>query len=164
MFIKKLERSFIIVIAAALLFLVKSNYDNYKFDHEPVSKEIKQRIEKKEKEILTNMQKNYGFAYKVPIIITDKIPSKLYGLTSFKNGIVKIYLNKKVMKESMEYMVNTVLPHEYAHALLFKERRLYSSASQAHGRMWQQACIALGGKDCEQFVNHDDVVLGKLPF
>jgi len=51
------------------------------------------------------MQKNFGFVFKVPLIITDKFKGRLYGLTSYEKGEIKIYLNKKVMQESMDYMV-----------------------------------------------------------
>ena len=110
------------------------------------------------------MQKHYGFAFKVPLLITDKISGKLYGVTSYeKDGTIKIYLNKKVMKESMEYMINNVIAHEYAHALLFKQRK-YTNYKDGHSPLWEQACKNLGAHNCERYVNHNDVVLGKLPF
>ena len=164
MFQKRLEIAFISVILIASAYLVKSNYDNYMFEKNPISSEMKQRLYNKEREILQNMKQHYGFEFEVPVVITDKLPTKLYGVTSYENGIIRIYLNKKIMKESMEYMVDSVLPHEYAHALLFKEGMVYNSEAAGHSLEWQRACVNLGGVDCERYVNHTDVIMGKLPF
>lgn len=109
------------------------------------------------------MQDNFGMRYKFPLIITDKIPGKLYGLTSYKNGKIKIFLNKKVMQESMSYIISDVIPHEYAHALLFKLGK-YSHMQEGHSKLWQDTCKKLGGKDCKQYVNQKEIILSKMPF
>ena len=109
------------------------------------------------------MQKSYGYAYKFPLIITDKFKGRLYGLTSFENGEIKIYLNKKVMQESMDYMVNSVLAHEYAHALLFKQGYFHTK-DDGHSKLWQQTCVKLGGTDCQQYVDQQEVIMAKMPF
>lgn len=163
MFKKRLEYIFLAVIVLAILFLVNSYYDDYKFKNNDIPDSYKKRIENKEKEILELMYKNYGFTYKFPIIITDKFKGKLYGLTSYDNTNIKIYLNKKVMRESIDYMIDTVIAHEYAHAVMFKMGHIYTS-NDGHSPKWRETCINLGGKKCEQYVNQNDVVLGKLPF
>jgi len=108
------------------------------------------------------MQKNFGFTFKVPLIVTDKFQGKLYGLTSYKNGEIKIYLNKKVMQESMDYMVDSVIAHEYAHALMFKLGHLH--VEDAHSIKWQEPCVKLGGKDCQQYVDSEEIIMSKMPF
>ncbi len=117
----------------------------------------------KEQDVLAHMQKNFGFTYKFPLIITDKVPGRLYGLTSYENGTIKIFLNKKVMQESMPYILSDVIPHEYAHALLFKLRQ-NSSGQGGHSKLWQDTCKKLGGKDCRRYVNQKEIVLSKMPF
>ncbi|MEN4046177.1 MULTISPECIES: SprT-like domain-containing protein [Sulfurimonas] len=109
------------------------------------------------------MQDNFGFIYRFPIIITDKVPGRLYGLTSYKNGKIKIFLNKKVMQESMPYMISDVIPHEYAHALLFK---LHQNAvrNDGHSRLWQETCKSLGGKNCRRYVDQKEIIMSKMPF
>lgn len=163
MFYKKLEYTFIFLIISALIFLAKNYYDDYQFKHNDIPNEYKIRIAEKENEILTLMQKNYGIVYKVPLIVTDKFKGRLYGLTVYKDGDVKIYLNKNVMQESIDYMVDSVIAHEYAHALMFRLGH-FPRAKEGHSKVWQEACIKLGGLGCAQYVNAKDVIMGKLPF
>lgn len=164
MFQKRLEVVFIGMILIASAYLVKSNYDDYMFDKNPISDEMKQRLHNKEREILQNMKQHYGFEFEVPVIVTNKLKTKLYGVTSYHNGRIRIYLNKKIMKESMNYVLESVLPHEYAHALLFKEGMVYESEKSGHSLEWQKACVNLGGINCDRYVSHSEVIVGKLPF
>ena len=151
------------MMGIALGVLANNYYNSYTFSHSEIPKKYQQRIDLKEQEILQLMQKNFGVQIKIPIVITNKFEGKLYGLTSYENGKITIYLNKKVMKESIDYMVESVLAHEYAHAFMFHLGYLHTH-KQGHSKKWQQTCVKLGGKSCEQYVNRDDVVLGKLPF
>ena len=161
---KKLELFFIAVMIISVAILASNWYNNYMFKSNPVSDEIIKQIEYKEQEVLTKMQNSYGYTYKFPLIITDKIDGRLYGVTSYQgNGDIKIYLNKKVMQESLDYILDTVIAHEYAHALLFKQNA-YRSRADGHSVLWQDTCTKLGGIDCAQYVNHKDVVMGKMPF
>jgi len=163
MFTKKLETFFLTVIVIAVLILAKNYYDSYTFKTNDIPDNYKKRIVDKEQEVLQLMQKNYGFSFQVPIIVTDKFKGRLYGITAYKSGEIKIYLNKKVMQESMDYMVDSVIAHEYAHALIFK-LGMRDAKKDGHSKEWQEACEKLGGIKCEQYVNSHDVVMGKLPF
>lgn len=163
MFKKKLEITFLSVIVVAILVLTKNYYDSYVFKHSDISDHYKQLILDKEQEILQLMHQHYGFTFKVPLIVTDKFKGKLYGLTSYKNGKIKIYLNKNVMQESMDYMLDTVIAHEYAHALMFKTGEIRPNGD-GHSSIWQQTCTNLGGINCEKYVNRSDVIMGKMPF
>ena len=160
---KKLELLFLTIIIFALSMLGYNFYRSYSFKHNPLAKPYLERISKKEQDVLSRMQKNFGFQVEFPIIITDKIPGRLYGLTSYENGHIKIYLNKKVMQESMNYMIENVIAHEYAHALLFYTHN-NSNANNGHSELWRETCQKLGGKDCRQYVNQQEIVLSKLPF
>ena len=143
--------------------LINNYYRSYTFKNHDIPETYKQRIKNKEQEVLQNMQKNYGFSFKVPLIVTDKFKGKLYGLTSYENGKIKIYLNKKVMKESMDYMVDSVIAHEYAHALIFKLGKLHTK-DDGHSNEWRLTCIKLGGVDCQQYVDHQEIIMSKMPF
>ncbi|NOQ30646.1 MAG: sprT domain-containing protein [Helicobacteraceae bacterium] len=163
MFKKKLELVFIFIALSAILFMAKNYYDEYQFKHNPIAQELLDRIYDKEREILTLMQQNYGYKVAFPIEVTDKIPSNLYGVTSSDSkGNIKILLNKKRFKESMDYIVESVLPHEYAHALIFKQGKY--RGSDGHSKAWQESCVKLGGVGCAKYVNSNDVIMGKLPF
>ena len=163
MFTKKLEIFFIGIILVALLFLGNNYYSSYSFKNSDIPESYKQRILDKEQEVLQHMQKNYGYAFKFPLIITDNFKGRLYGLTSYENREIKIYLNKKVMQESMDYMVDSVIAHEYAHALLFKQGFLHTK-DDGHSKLWQQTCSKLGGVDCQQYVDQQEIIMSKMPF
>ena len=163
MFSKKLELFFLTVIITAGVFLGLNYYRSYSFKHNPLPQSYLKQITNKEKDVLAHMQKNFGFQVEFPIIITDKIPGRLYGLTSYENGHITILLNKKVMQESMKYMIESVIPHEYAHALLFYLHK-NSNENDGHSKLWQQTCQKLGGKDCRQYVDQKEIIMSKLPF
>lgn len=160
---KRLEIIFITVILLALGVLGYNYYRDYSFKNNEIPDSYKQRIAEKEQEVLQNMQKNYGLTFKVPLIVTDKFQGRLYGLTSYENGNITIYLNKKVMKESIDYMVDSVIAHEYAHALMFKLGHLHTEKS-GHSKLWQETCVKLGAEDCQQYVNQQEIIMSKMPF
>ncbi len=163
MFQRRLELIFISIIAISIVVLGINYYSSYSFKHSDISESYKLRILDKEKEILQLMQKNYGFIFKVPLIVTDKFKGRLYGLTSYKDGEIKIYLNKKVMQESMDYIVDSVIAHEYAHALMFKQGYLHTKDG-GHSKQWQETCVKLGGVDCQQYVDQKEIIMSKMPF
>ena len=163
MFAKKLETIFLLTIIIAISILGYNYYKSYTFKNNDISVQYKKLIKDKEIEVLQNMQSQFGFVFKVPLIVTDKFKGRLYGLTSYKNGDIKIYLNKKVMQESMEYMVNSVIAHEYAHALMFKLGHIHTT-KDGHSKEWQKTCVKLGGKDCQQYVDQREIIMSKMPF
>ena len=163
MFKKRLETIFISVMIIAISVLGLNYYNSYTFKHNDIPDSYKQRIIDKEREVLHFMKKNYGFTFKVPLIVTDRFKGRLYGLTSYKNGDIKIYLNKKVMQESMDYIVDSVIAHEYAHALMFK-LAYFSSGDDGHSKKWQEVCTKLGGIDCQQYVDGQEIIMSKMPF
>ena len=161
MFIKKLEIFFLFTIIVFGGILCVNYYNAYEFKHNPLPQKYQIRIKKKEQEVLVNMQKHYGVEVNFPVIITGKISGKLYGLTTYENGKITIYLNKNVLRESIDYVVANVIPHEYAHALLFYLHE-NSSKNGGHTVLWKETCQNLGGKDCRRFVNQDEVVMDKM--
>ncbi|PHS56749.1 MAG: sprT domain-containing protein [Sulfurimonas sp.] len=163
MFKKKLELIFLSIIFVAIVVLAKNYYDSYTFNKNDISDEYKQLISDKETQILALMQKHYGYTFKVPIIVTNKFQGKLFGLTSYRDGNIKIYLNKKVMRESMHYIIDSVIAHEYAHALMFKKAYL-RSIKNAHSKQWMDTCLNLGALNCEKYVNQNEVIMAKMPF
>ena len=163
MFKKKLELTFISVILLSVSFLGFNYYDTYTFKNSDLSDAYKERIDLKIEEVLRNMQRNYGYTIDIPVIVTDKFKGRLYGLTSYENGNIKIYLNKKVMQESMDYMVESVIAHEYAHALMFAQGNI-NTKSDGHSQQWQRTCVKLGGKDCQQYVDQQEIIMSKMPF
>ena len=163
MFKKRLETAFIIIALLAIAVLGNNYYKSYTFKNNDIPDSYKKRIAIKEQEVLQLIQKRYGFNFQVPMIVTDKFKGRLYGLTSYKNGKIKIYLNKKVMQESMDYIVDSVIAHEYAHALMFKLGHLHTK-NDGHSNKWQQTCVKLGGVDCQQYVDQKEIIMSKMPF
>lgn len=160
---KKFELIFLSIIVIALSILALNYYKSYTFKNSDISDEYKERIVKKEQEILNNMQKNFGFSFKFPLVVTDSFQGRLYGLTAYQNNTITIYLNKKTMRESMDYIIQSVIAHEYAHALMFKLGDL-KQGPNGHSKKWKDTCIKLGGIDCREYVNQQEVIMSKLPF
>ena len=162
-FKKKLESFFIVVVLLALLFLAKNVYEQQQFKHNGLSGEQKEAIAFKEQEVLDKMQQNLGYRHKFKLVVTDRFKGNLYGLTSYQDGQIVIYLNKKVMFESMDYILESVIAHEYAHALMF-ELGHFNDTKGGHTEQWQVLCRKLGGKECGAYVNQHEVIMAKMPF
>ena len=60
-------------------------------------------------------------------------------------------------------MIDYVLPHEYAHALMFIFNK-FPKQNAGHTKLWQKICLTLEGKKCDRFVKHNDIMMGKLDF
>jgi len=160
---RKLEFLFLGVILVASVFLASSYYKSYSFKKSDLAESYKERIAQKEQEVLENMYKHFGIVYKVPLIVTDEFRGRLYGLSAYQNGEIKIYLNKKVMQESMDYMVDSVIAHEYAHAFMMKRGYLRERRA-GHSAKWREVCEKLGGAHCGQYVNQQEIIMSKMPF
>jgi len=160
---KTLEFSFLLVILLAVAWLSYSMYQSYRFKNNPISSKIQQKINTKVYAVESLIRKHFGIDFKAPVIISDKMPSNLYGVASYnQSGEIKIHLNKKRMRESLPYIIEDVIPHEYAHALMFKFG--YFDSSDGHSARWQKICEKLEGNNCQRYVDHQDIVSGKLPF
>ena len=57
-------------------------------------------------------------------------------------------------------MIKDVLPHEYAHALMFVLGD-FSNINGGHSLKWEQICKKLNGLKCDRFVNNHDIIIGK---
>ena len=159
---KTLERSFILVILLAVTVLSYNMYRSYQFKKHPVSLEMQQKINTKVDHVESLIRKHFRIDFKAPMVISDKMPSNLYGAVGYDQNGIKIYLNKKRMRESLPYIIDDVIPHEYAHALMFHFG--YFDKGDGHNARWQQICQKLEGKNCQRYVDHQDIVSGKLPF
>ena len=161
---KSIELILLVITSVAAFFLLRNLYNDYMFHKKPLPQSYLNEIKLVENEILNNMQREFGYQIKFPIIITDKIPGKIYGVTSHdKYGNIKIYLNKKIMKESFSYILSDVIAHEYAHAFLF-HGNYYANGGEGHSDIWKQTCDKLGGANCRRYVDSHDVIMNKLPF
>jgi len=158
---------FSIITIGSLILLIYSWYKDYQFDNNPLSKDISQKIAAKKFEIKRLIKNKYQTNIEFDLIVTNKMNSNLFGLASYdvNTNEIKIYLNKKRFKESLDYMIEDVMPHEYAHALMFSFGS-FSNKNSGHTVAWQKICKNLNGKRCDRFVNHNDILIGKtkLPF
>ena len=82
-------------------------------------------------------------------------------LGRYKHGKIKIELNKKRFQENENYMINYVLPHEYAHALMFYFGK-FEEENGGHTTLWQKFCFDVGGIKCDRFVDHNDILIEKI--
>jgi|GEM_PF-384854 len=161
-FSKTLYGIFFSITLISVLLLLFSWYKNYQFDNNPISNEIQKKVQEKKIQMIKLIRRHYNIYVNIPILITDKMNSKLFGMTVYdnKDSSIKIYLNKKRFKESINYMIDDVIAHEYAHALMFKKGE-FSSKNSGHTLKWQKACLLLEGNRCDRFVNHKDILMDK---
>jgi len=149
------------IVVLGTILLIYNIISSYNFKHNPLSNEILNSIHIKEQEVLNNIQKYYHINAKVPIHISNKMKNRLYGLCTLSaHNKIDIYLNKKMFQESTDYMINDVLPHEYAHAVMFIQGNI-SNKHNGHNKQWQNICKNIGGLRCERFVDSNDIIISK---
>ena len=164
MTILKIKKIFLSIVIASSIMLSIVIYRDISFKNNPLSSDIVQKIEQKKQHLVKLVYQKYGFYFDVPVLVSDKLPDNLFGLAAYTTAKeIKIYLNKKRFQESVEYMIDYVLPHEYAHALMFRFGD-FSKENGGHTLKWQKVCLSLEGKKCDRYVKHQDVIYGKVPF
>jgi len=161
-FSKRLYMIFFGITILSLFLLLFSWYKSYQFDHNPISNDIKRQVKNKQIQLVKLIKRKYQMNFIVPLIITDQMKSSLFGMTTYetKRNQITIYLNKKRFKESLDYMIDDVIPHEYAHAIMFKFGN-FSNKNAGHTLQWQKVCRSLEGLRCDRFVNHKDILIDK---
>jgi len=159
-FTKTLERFFIFLMALAIAYLVSNWYKSTSFKENPLSQKTQTRVLKAEDKALSLINERFQLRPIIPLIISDEFHSNLYGLTVYKDNEIKIYLNKKRFKESEDYMINEVIPHEYAHAMVFLLGK--KTSKDGHTPLWQKICLELEGKQCIQYVDNEAIVREKM--
>ena len=162
MFLKKLKSFFLLVTILASFLLLYLWYDNYQFSNNSLEKKYQVQINSKQKKLEFLSYKYFKITRKFPIIISDKLENNRYGMATFdKQRQIKIYLNKKRFKENHKYMINDVLVHEYAHAIMFQKND-FTNKNSGHTKKWQNICKALEGQRCDRFVNNKDILIEKI--
>jgi len=152
---------FTLLTVVSIILFILVFYKDKEFQNNPLSKEVIQKLQVKNNIIKQKIRKKYKINFNIPIVIEDQLPNNLFGLASYKKGTIKIFLNKKRFQENESYMTDNVLPHEYAHALMFHFGD-FSKQNGGHTPRWQQICKDIGGLKCDRFVNHNDILIEKL--
>ena len=158
--IQSLEKIFFLVIVISLGYIAYNWYQSYLFKTNPLSADIQKRVEQREAEVLSLIYKKYKIRPHIPLVISDEFHSSLYGLTTYENGKIEISLNKKRFKESVDYMIEEVIPHEYAHAMVFILAE--QSSKDGHTKAWQRICLELDGLSCERYVDNEEIIRQKI--
>lgn len=159
-FNKKLEKFFILLIIIPLLYMIYTSYENKSFRENPLSEDILNNVGFAEKKVLDLIYKKYNFKPFITLIISNDFNSRLYGITSYKNAHATIYLNKKRFKESSVYMIEEVIPHEYAHAIVFILGK--KTSQDGHTKVWKDICFKLDGKACVRYVDNEAIIREKM--
>ena len=161
MFLKRLKSFFLLTTVLASFLLFYLWYDDYQFSNNSLEEKYQVLISKKIKKLQYLSYQYFNINRKFPILISNKLESNRYGMTTFdKNQQIKIYLNKKRFKENHKYMIDDVLVHEYAHAIMF-EKRDFTDKNSGHTKKWQNICKKLEGLRCDRFVNTRDILIEK---
>jgi SprT protein len=151
---------FLFIIFLGISILYFNFQKNIKWQNGNIPKEIVVKIKNKSIEIETLIKQKYRILPNFPVVISDDLPTKIFGATTFDGKNIEILLNRKRLKESLDYMLNDVLPHEYAHALVFHFR--VNGGKDGHNHIWQEFCINLNGVHCEKYVNTQDLIFKKI--
>lgn len=159
-FTKRLEYLFVLVTLTALCYMGYNWYVQKNFEDNPLSERVQQRIQEAQQKVLEDIYTSFGLRVQIPLIVSKEFDSRLYGLTSYKDGQIAIYLNKKRFKESETYMLEEVIPHEYAHAMHFILEG--ARKGDGHTQRWQEICRKLDGIRCERYVDNEDIVRQKM--
>jgi len=157
---KNMEKFFIVLMLLAVAYLVSNWYKSKVFKDNPISYKAQERVLKAEEKVLSLINKKFDKKPQIPLIVSDDFNSNLYGLTVYKDNQIKIYLNKKRFQESEDYMIEEVIPHEYAHAMVFLLGK--KTSKDGHTSLWQKICLELEGKQCVQYVDNEAIVREKM--
>jgi hypothetical protein len=161
---EKFYKTFAFIVLSSLIGLFYITYENEKFFNNPLDKEVLLKVDKKIFFLKQRVYQLYGVKVSFPVEIVQKIPDNLYGLATYsKDGKIRVLLNKNRFKENENYMIDYVLPHEYAHAMMFYFGN-FTKQNGGHTKKWQQICLSLGGKKCDRYVGQNDILLEKVSF
>jgi hypothetical protein len=164
MFLKDLQKVFILIVITSSILLVYIWYEDYNFSKNPLDRKYLTQIERKHLELRFLAKKHFNITRVFPIIVSDELKSKNFGMTTYnQNGTIKIYLNKNRFKENSSLMINDTLPHEYAHAIMFTISD-FSDENSGHSKRWQYICKKLEGINCNRFAQYKDILIEKTNF
>jgi predicted metal-dependent hydrolase len=159
---QKLYKIFISIVIISAILLAYILYNNSQFKNNPLSVQTLTKLKQKEYTIRRLIKQKYNVNVNIPVIISSKMDNNLFGLAVYdQNSNIKILLNKNRFQESEKYMIDYVLPHEYAHALMFFFND-FTKENGGHSKRWQEICLNLDGKKCDRFVKQNDILMGKL--
>jgi len=161
--VKSIYKIFAIITIVSAILLTYILYTNKQFKNNDLPIQTLTKLKQKEYHLRKLIIQKYNMKVNIPVIISDKLQNRLYGLAAFNDGDIKIILNKNMFQESEDYMIDYVLPHEYAHAVMFLLND-FTNENSGHSKRWQNICLNLEGKKCDRFVKHKDIVMGKLDF
>jgi Zn-dependent peptidase ImmA (M78 family) len=162
--LSKYLKLFSVLTFFSLIGLLYVTEEKNKFFENPLSHDVVSRIEAKTEELENIVAQKYHINVSIPVYISDSISNNLFGFASInKNGDIAITLNKNRFKENEKYMIEDVLPHEYAHAIMFVFGD-FSHDNGGHTQKWEDICNNIGGKRCERFVQDEDILIEKLGF
>ena len=163
MTISKIKNIFIYITITSVILLGIVMYNDFTFKNNPLSPQILSKIKKKELHLQNLIRTKYFIDFNIPVTITDDIPDNLFGAAIYtKDNKIQVLLNKNRFQESGEYMIDYVLPHEYAHALMFALGE-FPEENGGHTLKWQKICLSLEGKKCDRYVKNNDILFNKIP-
>ena len=160
---KNLYKIFFTITIISIILFGYVVYNDQQFKNSELSLKTLTKLKQKEYNLRKLIMQKYNIDVNIPVLVSSKLQDNLFGIAAYNNGDIKIVLNKNRFQESEDYMIDYVLPHEYAHALMFVLND-FPKQNGGHSKKWQNICLNLDGKKCDRFVKHEDIVMGKLDF
>jgi hypothetical protein len=157
-------RAFLFITLLSVLGLLYITAEKNKFYNNPLPQNTIDKIDQKHLELNRMAFEKYGVKVNIPVYVSDTLSNNLFGFAGIdQGGNILITLNKNRFQENEKYMIDAVLPHEYAHALMFLFKD-YSQENGGHTQRWEEICTVISDKRCERFVQDNDILVEKLGF
>lgn len=141
-------------LASVVFLLVLFFYPEKKLTQSDIN-----RIENKKQELIQKTKEIYGFYYDLPLFI-EPINKQIWGAMLYSGGRPKkIVINRDFYLENPDYVINSVMPHEWAHVVA---RLIYKKDIKGHGKEWLSICKSLSNGQCARYVQDEFVVEEKI--
>jgi SprT protein len=159
--ISKLTNIIVFMITISIIGIIYNTIKADRLKNSDLSPQIEARIKQKIAYLDQKAYEYYGIRLNIPIKLIDDVPQRIWGMMVYtEQGPQKIVVNRVQLKESPNYIIENVLPHEWAHAI---ERILHGTKDrEGHGEAWLKICNQLSKNRCQRYVHTEKVATEKL--
>ena len=117
------------------------------------------RIYNKKAELIIKTRRLYNIDFDLPLYI-ESINNRIWGAMLYSQGTPqKIVINKEYYLENPDYVINYVMPHEWAHVV---SRLIYKTSIRSHGEEFLKICDDLSEFRCDVVVRDEFVAEEKV--
>jgi SprT protein len=122
-----------------------------------MTKYIREKLVKYNKII----KKEFGFTIKTSVVLNLEAYTFVAEAGSYDDGSHEIRLHKKLYKEYRNKYVNDVLPHEFAHLVVYELNKKRRKKYTDHGKFFKEVCSLLQPRKRKREIVYAKVLEGK---